>query len=341
MRTRTVLIILAVLTSFLVATYHVRCQYVFQHVLSDLYISFGDFPESYTTALNASRTNGDALIDLDYIASFGSPTIPRIIHFIYFADLYHLHDGSPTLPTASRSHAPELCRKFNPSYTVRIWNETEAQSLIEDEYPWFFPTYTAYTHPIQRVDALKYFVLYHFGGVYMDLDIACRRPLDPLLQFPAWFPEASPLGVNNDLMASAPRHPVLLNMTSALAHRNWNLLFPYLTIFWSTGPQFASDILKAWWWENGARMGEHDTASFRVLPQLFYSEEYTFFGHSPGGTWHGGDVAVVLWLLDRPWVLVCVLVSCLALMVRIMKSVRPRTVGVKYEQVEEGILRGE
>jgi mannosyltransferase OCH1-like enzyme len=80
----------------------------------------------------------------------------------------------------------------------------------------------------------------------MDLDISCRRPLDPLLQFTAWFPEASPLGVNNDLMAAAPKHPILRQMTMELERHDKNWLFPYLTIFWSTGPQFSSDVLKAW-----------------------------------------------------------------------------------------------
>ena len=99
---------------------------------------------------------------------------------------------------------------------------------------------------IQKVDALKYFALYNFGGVNMDLDVACRRSLDPLLDFPAWFPEASPLGVNNDLMASAAKHPVVKKMTEGLVTHNWNLLFPYLTIFWTTGPQFTSTILQEW-----------------------------------------------------------------------------------------------
>lgn len=102
---------------------------------------------------------------------------------------------------------------------------------------------------IQKVDALKYFALYHFGGVYMDLDVACRRSLDPLLDFPAWFPEASPLGVNNDLMASAAKHPVVKKMTEGLVTHDWNLLFPYLTIFWTTGPQFTSTILQEWFEE--------------------------------------------------------------------------------------------
>ena len=83
----------------------------------------------------------------------------------------------------------------------------------------------------------------------MDLDISCRRALDPLLAFPAWFPRASPLGVNCDLMASAARHPIMEKMTASLRSRNQRLIFPYLTIFWSTGPKFASDMLMAWFRE--------------------------------------------------------------------------------------------
>ncbi|KAF2127720.1 glycosyltransferase family 32 protein [Dothidotthia symphoricarpi CBS 119687] len=338
MRARTVLINTAIVIPLLLATYYTRRQYVFQRALSHLQISFSDFPPSYTSALNVSRTNGEALLNFDYNTSLPTPSIPRTIHFIYFADLYHHRNGTPSLPSTSRSHAPELCRKFNPTYDIRIWNATAAHKFIETEYPWFLPTYDGYTYPIQCVDALKYFALYHFGGVYMDLDIACRRPLDPLLQFSAWWPEASPLGVNNDLMASAPRHPILLEMTTMLVGRNWNLVFPYLTIFWSTGPQFSSDMLKTWWWRHSKRIGsDHDTASFRILPRIFYSEEYTFFGHSPGGTWHGSDVAVVLWLVDRPWVLFCMFGTCLVLTLGLKRGLRLRKATCK----QDGILHAE
>lgn len=49
--------------------------------------------------------------------------------------------------------------------------------------------------------------------------------------------------------------------------------------------------------------------AFFVLPQIFYSEQYTFFGHSPGGTWHGSDVAVILWFVGHPWAIASVLAS--------------------------------
>lgn len=84
----------------------------------------------------------------------------------------------------------------------------------------------------------------------MDLDINCRRSLYPITQFPAWFPETELLGVNNDTFAARKRHPVIGEMVKRLQGRNWNLLFPYLTIYWSTGPQFASDVLKSWFWDH-------------------------------------------------------------------------------------------
>ncbi|USP72740.1 glycosyltransferase family 32 protein [Curvularia clavata] len=300
MRARISLIRGAFLIPVLLALNYIRRLYIFQSALPSLEISFDDFPLSYASALNASQTNNEALTAFDYEIAFPAPLIPRIVHFIHFADLYYRSDGTPSLPATSLSHAPELCRTFNPTYEIRIWNSTAAREFLEAEYAWFLPTYDGYPYPIQRVDALKYFVLYHFGGIYMDLDIACRRALDPLLHFPAWWPQASPLGVNNDLMASVPRHPILMEMTRRLVERNRSLIFPYITIFWSTGPQFTSDSLREWWRHckrtrnsNGVVIDPFvctDAASFRILPQIFYSEEYTFFGHSPGGPAYGSSV---------------------------------------------------
>jgi hypothetical protein len=60
-----------------------------------------------------------------------------------------------------------------------------------------------------------------------------------------------------------------------------------------------------------------DPNAVYILPREFYSEEYTFFGHSQGGTWHGKDVEAVLWLVERRWVVlgVSVLLAGLGLYV--------------------------
>jgi inositol phosphorylceramide mannosyltransferase catalytic subunit len=317
----------------------------FERFLRSSYITFNDFPPDYAHALKEFVEPPQ----YNHTLLHNESSIPPTIHFIWFKDLYGSRSGSSNeneIP-AHGSNAPDTCRSHNPTYDIKVWDAASARTFLEEYYAWFLPTYEAYRHPIQRIDALKYFILFHFGGVYMDLDIGCRRSLDPLLDFPAWWPKASPQGVNNDLMAARPRHPILELMIESLERKNVNLFFPYLTVFVSTGPQFATDVLLEWvMLQRGReRMKEteanvknsmsylgrftdillrrrsnnaHDAGytavssqasnvlmfspgpnEFAILPQEFYSEQYTFFGHRPGGTWHEGDVAVVLWLVGR------------------------------------------
>jgi mannosyltransferase OCH1-like enzyme len=42
-------------------------------------------------------------------------------------------------------------------------------------------TWQEYNENIKRVDAVRVFLMYHFGGVYADLDFLSLRDLKPLL----------------------------------------------------------------------------------------------------------------------------------------------------------------
>ncbi len=61
----------------------------------------------------------------------------------------------------------------------QLWTEKASRDFIELEYPWFLKTYDRYSFPVQRVDAVRYFLLLHYGGIYIDLDNV--RISDPLL----------------------------------------------------------------------------------------------------------------------------------------------------------------
>lgn len=49
----------------------------------------------------------------------------------------------------------------------------KSRDFIAKEYPWFLETFDNYPHNIQRADAIRYFVLAHYGGTYIDLDDVC------------------------------------------------------------------------------------------------------------------------------------------------------------------------
>jgi inositol phosphorylceramide mannosyltransferase catalytic subunit len=46
----------------------------------------------------------------------------------------------------------------------------KSREFIAKEYPWFLETFDGYKYPIQRADSIRYFVLVHYGGIYIDLD---------------------------------------------------------------------------------------------------------------------------------------------------------------------------
>ena len=53
--------------------------------------------------------------------------------------------------------------------------------FLEEYYPWFLPTYNGYDHGMKRSDALRYFLMYHFGGMYIDMGFNNFKNLEPLL----------------------------------------------------------------------------------------------------------------------------------------------------------------
>ncbi len=76
----------------------------------------------------------------------------------------------------------ESVRRENPDFEHRLWTDADNLRLIEEHYPWFLDTYLAYQHPVERADAARYFIVYTHGGLYLDLDMECLRPLSPLLR---------------------------------------------------------------------------------------------------------------------------------------------------------------
>merc|ERR1712051_954255 len=58
-----------------------------------------------------------------------------------------------------------------------LWTDENGRELIESDYPWFLEIYDGYQFGIQRADAVRYFILHKYGGLYADLDY------EPLVNF--------------------------------------------------------------------------------------------------------------------------------------------------------------
>ena len=214
----------------------------------------------------------------------GPSLIPKIIHQTYKTDQIpeHWKEGQ------------QRCIDLHPDYQYILWTDEMALNFIKEEFPWFLDTFQSYKYPIQRADAMRYFVLLSYGGVYIDLDDGCQRPLDPLLRVPAFLRKTSPLGVSNDVMGFVPRHPFLLKVIKNLKHYNKNWYNPYMTIMSSTGPLFISIIWKQYKRWNHFKNLNPEEITIRVMqPDDYKLHAKSFFAISKGSSWHMDDADFV------------------------------------------------
>jgi mannosyltransferase OCH1-like enzyme len=163
-------------------------------------------------------------------------------------------------------------------------------------------TLTAYN--IQRADAIRYFVLHKFGGIYMDLDIGCRAHPGPLMHFESILPVTKPVGVSNDLLFSAPATPFMDLVINSLETFNHEWLWMnYPTVMFSTGPMFISAIYSMWnrILDKGVGVAdEHLHKRVRILPKALYGKNAlpenvpeSFFWHYYGSSWHASDAGFI------------------------------------------------
>ena len=223
--------------------------------------------------------------------------IPRIIHQTW---------KNETIPKGEWTTAHDFCLKINPEPEWRhiLWTDHSAREFVTLYYPDLLHIYDSFPHPIQRVDVIRYLILHQFGGVYIDLDIGCARPMDALLILPAFFPRTDPMGVSNDLIGARPGHPIMKQLADAILLQNsptYRKTFlqtvisllgsTYITVFFSTGPMFVNFELSTYF-------THHDDV--KLLPPRFYSETLSsFFMHFQGSSWHGGDAQSIKFLANH------------------------------------------
>lgn len=227
-------------------------------------------------------------------------TVPLIMHRMWRDD-HILDDNNSELPanwTKAFTHCNEQYRKRN--WTTILWTDESIRVFMNEHYPYFIPVYDSYPYNIQRIDAARYFILYHYGGGYMDLDVGCqkRRSLNDLissmtqLKKEALVPLTEPIGFSNDVLFATKSSPFFKALIDALPSKNTWYGSPYLTVLYSTGPMFLSLQFM--------RMSPEKQNEVLVLsPELYTRKRTRYFRHLRGSTWHSSDARAVQWMIKN------------------------------------------
>ena len=105
--------------------------------------------------------------------------IPKIIHQIWFQEKTHqkLCIDNLSVPLKIKKNIREII-KLNSEYKYYLWNKEKIINLIKNYYPKYYQLYLDCKYMIQRIDLAKYLIIYHYGGIYIDIDCKPIKSFD-------------------------------------------------------------------------------------------------------------------------------------------------------------------
>ena len=189
---------------------------------------------------------------------FGRLRIPRVVHRIWL--------GGRELPE-EQARFGETWLRHHPAWEHRLWGDGDLDPLgIPPKVRARTPDASALS------DIVRHHVLARHGGVYVDTDVECLRPLDPLLRgVDAFASFALPGIVETGVLGCVPGHPAFrtaarLSLEVAgtpsprtgppfLTHVLWE--FPEVTVF-------PRELFSPYLWDEPNRRHEQFSAAYAI-----------------------------------------------------------------------------
>lgn len=167
-------------------------------------------------------------------------SFPKIIH-----QIYGFWDNNIPSHIARRIRS---WKRLHPQYKYMLWSKKNSREFIKTNYNWFLSLYDNYVYPVQKADALRYFLLYHYGGIYCDIDLEPVKSLEPLLEKykdkqALVYKSANCDMLTNDFMVSKPKNVFWKRVWNELIKNyNYSSFSKHLEIMYTTGPLMFDNV---------------------------------------------------------------------------------------------------
>jgi inositol phosphorylceramide mannosyltransferase catalytic subunit len=186
--------------------------------------------------------------------------IPSVIHRVWL--------GGSAMPRELRAYG-ETWRRQHPGWKFRLWGDRQLRRLVPSE------TVARARHYSELSDLLRFEILRRHGGVYVDTDVECLRPLEPLLEGErAVVGYEKPGRIGTAVLAAHPGHPVFVDAalqarrTVGLGANSADATGPYLlTLLVADYPDVTilpAETFYPYAWDEPERRGEDFPDSYAV-----------------------------------------------------------------------------
>ena len=165
-------------------------------------------------------------------------SIPKIIHQTWKDD---------KIPGKWKS-SPDAWRAHHSDWTWVLWTDKDIYDYINLMHREFNIVLRNFKYGIQKADAIRYFILHDFGGVYSDLDLLPKRNIEGYISGGerVYFLFSPNMNVfTNFFMASAKGE----NIWRVVWKRLFNPVVPnwaigkHLEVMYTTGPAMINDVI--------------------------------------------------------------------------------------------------
>lgn len=256
----------------------------------------------------------------------------RIIHQVWFGTIPNKRAAKKYYNKLKRYR--DSWRVKNPTWCIIEWNKNMCIQLIKFYYPEHENMFKQYRYEIQRCDAIRYFILHRYGGLYADMDYYCNRPWDEVLRdYPKdlYFVQTTNYSseeqerASNSLMYSKPGHKFWPYLFLELQkHQTCPVYYTrHMTIMFTTGPSIVTRVYRKL--KRKLRLSYYPAKYFHPygisddITSLTGNKEF-YAIHLGKGSWEKKDSKIFLFFF-REWRVMLALVTVLVLPVLIYSIV--------------------
>jgi mannosyltransferase OCH1-like enzyme len=94
--------------------------------------------------------------------------IPKIIHQTY------KDNNLPEIYKICQNQIKKLCK----NYQYNFYTDDDMNLFIKETFPEYYECFNSLPRKIMKIDMFRYFLMYKYGGWYLDMDYYLVKSLD-------------------------------------------------------------------------------------------------------------------------------------------------------------------
>lgn len=147
-------------------------------------------------------------------------------------------------------YGQKTVKEKNKDWKYVLLSDKDNLRIVKQYFPDFLSYYVNFKYNIQRADAIRYMVLYLYGGVYIDLDYQALKPFDKIIlekDKEVGLMKSSNIDcITNSFLCSHKGAKFWLECIEEMKKPyKWWYLTKHFKIYYSTGPFMVDMVYKA------------------------------------------------------------------------------------------------